>query len=71
MYPDNYPDDLVKLIEIRDELFELIKRENKRDPLTDNDQLYGGVSYLEHGALPLIEQVIQCAKPQPGDYLNN
>jgi hypothetical protein len=61
-----YPDDLVKLIEICDELFELIKRENKRS-LNEHDQLHGGVSYLEFGALPLIEQVIQCAKPQPSD----
>ena len=61
-----YPDDLVKLIEIHDELFELIRRENKRSA-DENEHLCGGVSYLEHGALPLIEQVIQFAKSQPGD----
>ena len=54
-------DDLSKLIEIRNELFELIRRENKRS-LEENDQLHGGVSYLEFGALPSIEQVIECAK---------
>lgn len=54
-------DDLAKLIEIRNELFELIRRENKRS-LEENDQLHGGVSYLEFGALPSIEQVIKYAK---------
>jgi hypothetical protein len=59
-------DDLVKLIEIRNELFELIRRENRRS-LEENDQLHGGVSYLEFGALPAIDQVIECAQPQLED----
>ena len=42
-------DDLAKLIEIRNELFELIKRENRRS-LHGSEQLHGGVSYLEFGA---------------------
>lgn len=56
-------DDFVKLIEIRNELFELIRRENRRS-LHGSEQLNGGVSYLEFGALPSIEEVIECAKPQ-------
>jgi hypothetical protein len=56
-------DDLAKLIEIRNELFELIRRENRRS-LHGSEQLNGGVSYLEFGALPSIEEVIECAKPQ-------
>jgi hypothetical protein len=55
-------DDLAKLIEIRNELFELIRRENRRS-LHGSEQ-NGGVSYLEFGALPSIEEVIECAKPQ-------
>jgi len=61
-----YPDDLVKLIEIHDELFELVRRENKRSA-NESEHLCGGVSYLEHGALPLIEQVIEYVKSQPVD----
>ena len=56
-------DDLAKLIEIRNELFELIRRENRRS-LHGSEQLNGGVSYLEFGALHSIEEVIECAKPQ-------
>jgi hypothetical protein len=51
-------DDLAKLIKIRNELFELIRRENRRS-LHGSEQLNGGVNYLEFGALPSIEEVIR------------
>jgi hypothetical protein len=41
----------------------IIRRENRRS-LHGSEQLNGGVSYLEFGALPSIEEVIECAKPQ-------
>jgi hypothetical protein len=41
----------------------LLDVKNKRS-LHGSEQLNGGVSYLEFGALPSIEEVIECAKPQ-------
>lgn len=53
-------EDLTKLIELRNELVQIIIRENQRSE--EDEHISGGKRFLEFGAWPIIDDVIKCAQ---------